>query len=317
MLILFGLVWFGLALGPTSQIMLHHIPRADRFLYLPLVGLAVAVAAGVVALGKVLQRRAATVGAIAVAVLSLGVLGTLSAAQVGVWRNSVTLWDNCVKVAPKNPMAHGCLADNLARAGRFDAAVPHYEIALRLDPNDLDTLNNFAIRLATCEDEALRDYSRSIQLAERGCRLSQWEDPQLRRTLAKAYANSAKALNAAGRFAEAVDCCRAAIEADPEYEPPLFNLAWLLATCPDENVREPDEAVALVERARALAGQLDPIRLRIVAEVYARSGRFEKAAAAAREAVDLAQSVGDGQLAEELRTELKRYQDLVPSDEIP
>ena len=58
-LIVFGLLWFGLALGPTSQIIPHHVDRADRFLYLPLVGLALAAAMGLRPLLNALKHQAA------------------------------------------------------------------------------------------------------------------------------------------------------------------------------------------------------------------------------------------------------------------
>ena len=58
-LILFGLAWFCLALGPTSHILPHHVPRADRFLYLPLVGLSLALAPGLAALGARLKGHLA------------------------------------------------------------------------------------------------------------------------------------------------------------------------------------------------------------------------------------------------------------------
>ena len=54
---LFAIFWFGLALTPTSQILHHHIHRADRFLYLPLVGLAAAMGFGIRPLGRFLNHR--------------------------------------------------------------------------------------------------------------------------------------------------------------------------------------------------------------------------------------------------------------------
>ena len=58
-LVLFGLLWFGLALAPVSQIMPHHVHRAERFLYLPLVGLAITVAMGLH--GLQIEKQAAEI----------------------------------------------------------------------------------------------------------------------------------------------------------------------------------------------------------------------------------------------------------------
>jgi protein O-mannosyl-transferase len=131
-LIVFGLAWFLLALAPTSQIMPHHIARADRFLYLPLVGLVISVAATCMVLCGT-KKRAAGAGALGAAVLLMA--AWLSAQQVQTWQNSFTMWRNCLRVAPYNPMAHRCFAELLAKRGRFDLAIPHYHMALRVEPS--------------------------------------------------------------------------------------------------------------------------------------------------------------------------------------
>lgn len=174
-LVLFGLLWFCLALGPTSQIMPHHVPRADRFLYLPLVGLVVSMAIGVRPVKTALAGRVTGVVIAAVGVLSF--LGLLSACQVRTWRNSASMWENCLKVDPHNALAHGGLADKLSEAGQFDQAIQHYRLALRLDPNNLETLKNFALLLAVCPREELRDHELALRLAERACELIDRPDP--------------------------------------------------------------------------------------------------------------------------------------------
>ena len=47
------------------------------------------------------------------------------------------------------------------------------------------------------------------------------------------------ALAAGGRFGPAIDNYRRALEVDPKLDPALYNLAWLLATCPEEELRRP------------------------------------------------------------------------------
>ncbi len=56
-LLLFGLAWFGLALAPSAQVLPGHLPRADRYLYLPLVGIALVVAMVAFALASAVFRR--------------------------------------------------------------------------------------------------------------------------------------------------------------------------------------------------------------------------------------------------------------------
>ncbi len=312
--ILFGLVWFGLALGPSSQIMLHHVPRADRFLYLPLVGLTLALATGLKLLRSALKGRAAVAGATIAGVLTLLLLNTLSALQVQTWRNSISVWENCVRVSPKCALVHCGLAENLARDRQLRRAFQHYQIAVRLDSRFSHALRDFALSLATCDQEELRDYDMAIRVAKRGCELTEWKDPAFPRALAAVYGSLADAQANRGEFGQAVENYHKAIEAAPSFDPPWFNLAFLLATCRDERFRRPDEAVGLAERAAALGEQLDPHRLGILATVYAEAGRLDMAVATAEKAIGLAQAGGNAELADLLRDQLKLYRHRVPAD---
>ncbi len=299
-LAVFGLLWFGIGLGPSSQIMPHHIDRADRFLYLPLVGLAVAAGMLLRPLGHRAKRREVVLVSILMAASILVALNARSARQIQVWVSSVSLWEHSLRLIPTNAFAHSCLGEALAEQGRFPEAIEHYETSLRLVPDDVPTLSDYACRLATCRQEEYRDYDRAIVLAELGCRLSDWKDSRVRRTLAMAHMNYATSLSRRHRFGEAIHHYRAANEADPEYEVPLFNLATMLAECSDEAFRRPDEAVRLAERACTLVKQPSAVQLSILAKVYVATGRSEQAAAAIEEATQLARESGDLESAVEL-----------------
>jgi tetratricopeptide (TPR) repeat protein len=310
--ILFGLMWFGLALAPTSQIMPHHIVRADRFLYLPLVGLAVATAAGLMGLGKVGSRRGATAATIAAGLLGLLLLGMLSARQVQTWRDRVSIWENCLRRDPNNAFAHGNLARNLADRGESGRALLHFQAALEISPDFAAGLSDFGRALAKFEDRRLRDYELAVRLAERACEMSDWKDRRIRRNLAIVHCDYGNDLQARGEFARAGRHYREAIRVDPEYELPVFSLALLLATCEDEDLRQPELAVRLAERGWELLEAPDAQRLLILAAVYAEAGRFREAAAAAREALPLAQAADDREMAEDLRRRFEHYRSQIP-----
>ena len=305
--VVFGLLWFGISLGPTSQIMPHHIDRANRFLYLPLVGLMVAAGMLLRPLGHGPKRRVVLPATILLGASILLVLNARSARQVQVWRNSLSLWEDCLELIPTNAFAHACLAEALADKGRFSEAIEHYETSLRISPNEIPTLSDYAFRLAACRQEEYRDYDRAIVLAERGCRLSGWKDQRIRHTLAMAHMNFGTDLSGDRQFELAMDHYHAAIEADPDYEVPLFNLAMLLATCGDETLRRPDEAVQLAERACALVERPNPIQLSVLAKVYAETERFEKATAAMQKAIQQARADGNLEMAGQLQGWLDLY----------
>ena len=87
----------------------------------------------------------------------------------------------------------------------------------------------------------------------------------------------------------------------------LGNLAWVLATAPEADIRNGAKAVALAERAVHLPGGENPMVLRTLAAAYAESGRFAEAAQTAERAVELAEAKQNAALAETLRGEIKSY----------
>ncbi len=310
-LIVFGLVWFGLALGPTSQIIPHHIHRADRFLYLPLAGLALVAAAGLRRLGNPLKRRLALTGAIAAGALGLVLLGACSVRQVWSWRSDVSVWERCVSLMPNNGEARWALAEAYAKKGRLDQAIPHYQMLLRSDPDNVMVLSNFAFYLATHDDKGRRNYALAIELAERGCKLTNWEDRYLMRLLAKVYNNFGTDRAESEDYGRAIEYFEKAISTDAGYATPVFNMALLLATCSDEKLRRVDEAVRLAERGCRLAEQPNPERLMFLAEVYAEAERFGDAVRTTERAVSLALAAGNWQLANELELQLKVFGDRI------
>ncbi len=310
--ILFGLLWFCIALAPTSQIMPHHVHRADRFLYLPLVGLAMAAAMALRRFRPFTRGSAAVIASAASGVGVLLLLDTLSSGQVQKWRDDVALWEHCIAVAPDNSPAHCLLADALDELGQADRAAASYRKALELNPNNVAALNNFAVCLTSGDAPRPDDLLLAVGLARRGCRLTGWKDPDLIRSLARAHTALAKTHQAAGRYRPAVDHYHKAIDARPGHDPALFHLALLLSTCPDESLREPNRAVWLAERGCELANPPDARRLSILAIAYGEAGRFEDAAAVTRKAIEAARNTGDTQGAKALSHLHQRFEKRLP-----
>ncbi|MFC1597658.1 tetratricopeptide repeat protein [Planctomycetota bacterium] len=308
-LVLLGLVWLGLALAPASQIMPHHIHRADRFLYLPLVGLVLAVAMGFKPLVNALKGRGQVAVAVASGVVGLLLLVWLSTGQVETWRDKLSLWEHCVSVDPDNALAQDALGSVFRKRGQMRQAMQHYQRAMELDYNNDKALHLFALQLATCEDPRLRNYDEAIRLAERACELSKWQDSRYLGGLATVCTISADGLAAGGRFGPAIDNYRRALELDPKLDLALYNLAWLLATCSEEELRRPGEAVRLAQEAYELTEDPAAQHLEIVAVVYAAAGRFREAVAAAEKAVQLAEAAGNWPYADQLRSRLESFRE--------
>jgi tetratricopeptide (TPR) repeat protein len=313
-LVVFPLLWFLLALVPSAQIMPHHVHRADRFLYLPLVGLAVAAAMSLRPLENLLKRPAIRIGAIVAGILTVLLLATLAAVQVQTWRSSITVWENCIRVGPKNISGHRNLAHRLVEAGQYTRAFSHYEIASRMNADNIAALNEFARYLINRDNGRQPDYDLACRLAKWACELAQWKDPESRHTLALVYNNYAVELSDGLRFAEAVEYYQKACQADPRYEGPVFNLALLLAACSDPSLRRPDEAVRLAEKACGLVTRPRANHLMILSLAYAEAGRLDEAISAMEEAIGLAEATGETGLAEQLQRQLTRYRELAPGE---
>jgi tetratricopeptide (TPR) repeat protein len=115
---------------------------------------------------------------------------------------------------------------------------------------------------------------------------------------------SAQELFQQGRVREAVGYLLKAAEIDPGHPEVDINLAWLLATSSDADIRDGRRAVELAERGCRIIGFKEPIPVGILAAAYAEAGRFEEAIATAQKACALASASGEQNL-------LKRNQELL------
>ncbi|PYV16157.1 MAG: hypothetical protein DMG07_08380, partial [Acidobacteria bacterium] len=110
-----------------------------------------------------------------------------------------------VRLSPETPRLRHNLALALASCGRSSEAAREHSEALRLDPDWPPPMNDLAWLLATDNDSKLRNGAEAVRLAERAVALSARRDANYLDTLAAACAE-------AGRFAEAVETSRVAIE---------------------------------------------------------------------------------------------------------
>jgi Flp pilus assembly protein TadD len=106
-------------------------------------------------------------------------------------------YERAIQLDPNLANAHKNLGDLLMRQGRSSQAIEHYRRTLRIKPDSTAVLNNLAWILATSRNETIRNADEAVILAERACKLVDYENASMLDTLAAAYA-------AAGRFPEAV-----------------------------------------------------------------------------------------------------------------
>lgn len=138
----FGLAWYLGTLVPViGLVQVGSQAMADRYSYLPSVGLLVALVWG---LAPVAGRRFGIV-------LVAGAAATLAAAtarQTAYWKDSITLFSRAIALDPRNPLAHNNLGIALEAEGKTEQAIEHYRAVLSVNPEHVEARGNLALALA-------------------------------------------------------------------------------------------------------------------------------------------------------------------------
>ena len=234
--LLVGWFWYlGMLTPMIGFVQVGAQGKADRYTYLPQIGLCIAIswgAAAMVGSGRCRRQLCAAVSTAAIAALMI-----CAWRQTALWHNGEILWRHVLACTSRNDLAHNNFGTWLAERGRIREAVPHFAAALdinpryrdaarnlgraraliglkadpadwrdwlRLCPNDGVLLNETAWLLATDADPLIRNGPAAVALAEQAIHLAGHTNPPLLDTLAAAYAE-------AGRFPEAVSTEQQAI----------------------------------------------------------------------------------------------------------
>ena len=191
----FGWLWYLITLLPViGLVQVGAQARADRYTYLPLIGVFVVVAWGAADLAcNSIVKRTVVKGLGAGAVLALAIA---CAKEVRYWRDSEALFGHALEVTPNNAFAHQSYGSSLVEKGKLEEAVEHFEAALRIDPSYPRARNNLAAYL-------LRK-GRPEEAIEQ-CQMILASSPQFhiaRFNLARALESSGKQAEAAAQFEE-------------------------------------------------------------------------------------------------------------------
>jgi Flp pilus assembly protein TadD len=311
-----GWCWYlGMLVPVIGLVQVGGQSMADRYTYLPLIGVFLAAVWGAADLAR--GRRAARgVLTAAAAAILLGCL-ILTNRQVRYWADSQTLFRHALDVTPDNPVAHAALGDSFLDQGRNAEAEREFRRVLELDSqHHLQTPCELAKALQNqgrtddaiaCLREALRNpkYDRQtpceLAKALRGQGRTDEAVACLREALdadpdnARASNDLAMLLARRGQVVEAIALLRAAIGLEPDQPVGLQNLAWILATYPDRRLRNGPEAVELARRACEVSGRQVPQYLRTLAEAYIETGDLAKAEEELRAALRLKPDDTDAQ----------------------
>ncbi len=309
--LLTGWLWFLGTLVPViGLVQVGGAALADRYTYLPSIGLFIAVTFAAPSIGERLK-----ISQTALAVFSIFILAACVAAteiQLRYWRNSITLFQHALAVTTDNDVARNNLGVALEQGGQSAEAAEQYLAATRLEPNRylgfhnlanvLDRLGQptealaahrvaarlepkksilhhcfgLALNRAGKTDEALREFSESARLDLR----YPWSHVEI----AKIYLRQT-------RDDAALDELRTALRLDPNNVDILIFTAQVLAASPNPATRNGQNAFLLAAKANALTGGSQPNVLDVLGMACAELGKFDAAQMAAQSALDTARTL--------------------------
>ena len=160
-----GWLWYLGTLVPVIGIVQVGMQAmADRYTYVPLIGLFIIIAWGVPDLLASYRYRRAIISVGSGGLLSILIIITW--VQLHHWRNTVTLFQHTLRVTSKNFLAHNNLGAALADLGKIQDAISHYRKALEINPSYWLAHNNLATTLAEKGDpkEAFAHYQEALKI---------------------------------------------------------------------------------------------------------------------------------------------------------
>ena len=210
-----GWFWFLGTLVPVIGLVQWDLwpAAADRFAYVPLVGLFMIGAWGITDIAA--GPRKVRFAAISAAILMLAGLSVQAYRQVPTWRSSRSLFGHALRVTERNWVAHNNLGIALADDGRPDEAVVQYRLALEINPGNALLQCNLGLALAAQEhhEPAAAAFRQALRI-----------DPRF----AAARVNLGNVLLASGRPQQAKEHYEAALSIDPDSAEAHYNMGSLL-----------------------------------------------------------------------------------------
>jgi tetratricopeptide (TPR) repeat protein len=189
-----------------------------------------------------------------------------------------------LQLNPNIAAAHRSLASVLLKKGETSAALEHFATAIQLNPGWADAHFDFGLALLNHNQpaEATAQFSEAVALAPNATR---------------SHYRLAEALSRQHRSREAINEYWQALQLDPDFPEALNELAWILATDPDPELRSGTVAVHLAEHACGLTRYQAAAMLTTLGAAYAEADRFSEAIATTQKARDLAAAAGQTDLA--------------------
>jgi tetratricopeptide (TPR) repeat protein len=222
-----GWCWFlGMLVPVIGLVQVGAQSRADRYTYLPLIGVSIAICWGVHAL--VVRSRAASRIALVVAGAAIVALAIVARVQLDYWRDGVALWTRATEISLGVDAygAHMRLGGTLRDQRRIDEALAHYSEAVRLHPERAEAHQELGLTLQNSGrlEEAIAEYQEAVRLTP---------------GVAELENNLGSALAMSNRITEAQPHFASAVRLKPDFDVARMNLAVA-----DIRLNKKDDAIA-------------------------------------------------------------------------
>jgi protein O-mannosyl-transferase len=296
--LLVGWLWYiGMLVPVIGLVQVGWQGHADRYTYLPQIGLYIMISWTVADLAARWHRQREIL--ITCAAIVITVLGWRAWVQTSYWRDSETLFRQALAVTANNDVAENNLGIVFLQQGKLDEAISLLQAAVDLRPDNSPAHENLAKALLQKGRirEALVHYRQLVEL--------QPDNFEVHNIVGTVLVQQ-------HRIREGVEEWQKVLIVQPDNGNAMSNLAWVFATAPDDSLRDGAQAVKLAEQALQLSGGRIPILFRTLAAAYAENGQFSQAIETAQRGITLANSQGNPGLAAELQGSIGLYQESRP-----
>ncbi len=252
-----GWFWYLGTLVPViGLVQVGSQAMADRYTYIPLIGLFLLAVWGVWDLTAGLPRPKVVLAVIAGIVLTT--CACLTWRQVGYWRNSIRLFEHAINVTDNNSLAYAKLGAAYAKQGQNDKAISLYLKAIDINPNDAAAYNNLGLIYAAHDkiDEAISLYLKAIKI-----------NPNF----ADSYDSLALSYAKQGKIDQAINLLQQAITIKKDYADAYYNLGLVYA-----NQGNLDEAIIWYQKAISINPHMTEAHSNL-GIAYSGIGKFDEA----------------------------------------
>ncbi len=252
-----GWFWYVGTLVPViGLVQVGRQAIADRYTYIPLIGIFIIIAWGIpelMASAPRMKKWLATSAAIVLLILMV-----LTQKQTQHWKNSITLFTHTLEVTSNNPIPHNNLGHALANKGQTDDAIEHFREALRIKPDFQEAHDNLGHALASKgqTDDAIEHFREALRIKP---------------DFVYAHNNLGSALAKKGQTDDAIKHYREALRIKPDYEDAHNNLGSALA-----NKGQTDDAIEHFREALRIKPDLEEAHNNL-GSVLAKKGQTDEA----------------------------------------